>query len=78
MARVKISEYRAKRIILGDAYKGVSVRTDVKTKLPAKGKWVAKVDQGVVPTMRRVSDSQNGLDSKTARIFLMQKRIGKR
>lgn len=47
MARVKISEYRAKEIILGDAYKGVSVRTDVKTKLPAKGKWVAKVDQGV-------------------------------
>ncbi len=53
MSRVKISEYRAKRIILGDAYKGVSVRlpaqagTDVKTKLPAKGKLVAKVDQGV-------------------------------
>src|SRR3989344_1819605 len=53
MARVKISEYRAKRIILGDAYKGVSVRTDVKTKLPAKGKWVAKVDQGVKKRLKQ-------------------------
>jgi ATP-citrate lyase beta-subunit len=47
MSRVKISEYRAKKIILGGAYKGVSVRADEKTKLPPKGKWVAKVDQGV-------------------------------
>ena len=53
MSRVKISEYRAKKILLGDAYKGISVRlpaqagVDVKTKLPAQGKWVAKVDQGV-------------------------------
>ena len=53
MARVKISEYRAKKIILGDAYKGVSVRTDVKTKLPAKGKWVAKVDQGVKKRLKQ-------------------------
>ena len=53
MSRVKISEYRAKKIILGDAYKGVSVRTDVKTKLPAKGKWVAKVDQGVKKRMKQ-------------------------
>jgi ATP-citrate lyase beta-subunit len=47
MARVKISEYRAKKILLGDAYKGVSVRADAKTSLPKGGNWVAKVDQGV-------------------------------
>src|SRR5581483_5923473 len=47
MARVKISEYRAKKILLGDAYKGVSVRMDKKVQLPKSGKWVAKVDQGV-------------------------------
>ena len=47
MARVKISEYRAKKILLGDTYKGVSVRSDAKKKLPAGAKWVAKVDQGV-------------------------------
>lgn len=47
MARVKISEYRAKRILLGDSYKGISVRSDAKVKLPTSGMWVAKVDQGV-------------------------------
>src|SRR3989338_4343248 len=52
MSRVKISEYRAKKIILGGAYKGVSVCDDEKTKLPAKGKWVAKVDQGVKKRMK--------------------------
>ena len=47
MARVKISEYRAKKILLGDAYKGVSVHADGKMKLPKSGVWVTKVDQGV-------------------------------
>jgi succinyl-CoA synthetase beta subunit len=47
MARVKISEYRAKKILLGDTYKGVSIRSDSKAKLPKSGKWVAKVDQGI-------------------------------
>ena len=46
MARVKISEYRAKKLILGDTYPGVSVTADL-GKIPASGKWVAKVDQGV-------------------------------
>lgn len=52
MARVKISEYRAKNIILGDAYKGIEVR-NAKTKLPPKGKWVAKVDQGIKKRMKQ-------------------------
>lgn len=53
MSRVKISEYQAKRIIVGNKYQGISVRTDAKTKLPAKGKWVAKVDQGVKKRMKQ-------------------------
>jgi len=44
MARVKISEYRAKRIILGDTYAGIQIRSG--DSVPS-GSWVAKVDQGV-------------------------------
>ena len=46
MARVKISEYRAKKILLGDTYKGVQLRSDGTIVFP-KGTWVLKVDQGV-------------------------------
>lgn len=51
MSRVKLTEYRAKKILLGDSYRGVSVR-DEEVKLPA-GKWVAKVDQGVKKRMKQ-------------------------
>ena len=50
MARVKISEYRAKKILLGEEYKGVQLRSNNKMVIP-KGKWVAKVDQGVKKRM---------------------------
>jgi ATP-citrate lyase beta-subunit len=46
MARVKMTEYRAKSLILGDGYQGISVRSSEKSKIPP-GKFVAKVDQGV-------------------------------
>ncbi len=46
MSRVKISEYRAKKILLGDGYPGTQVRAGEALKLP-EGRWVAKVDQGV-------------------------------
>lgn len=46
MARVKISEYRAKKILLGDSYKGIQHRAGEKITFP-HGQWVAKVDQGV-------------------------------
>src|SRR3989344_7058943 len=52
MARVKLSEYRAKQLILGDSYRGVQVRSDKKTVVP-KGQWVAKVDQGVKKRMKQ-------------------------
>ena len=51
MSRVKISEYRAKKIILGDTYAGLSIRTEGGDAMPTAGPkdihWVAKVDQGV-------------------------------
>jgi ATP-citrate lyase beta-subunit len=45
MARVKLSEYKAKKILLGDRYTGVQLRSGAIT-IPG-GHWVAKVDQGV-------------------------------
>jgi succinyl-CoA synthetase beta subunit len=51
MARVKISEYRAKKILFGDAYRGVQLRSG-KMSVP-KGRWVAKVDQGVKKRMKQ-------------------------
>ncbi|MFA7309492.1 MAG: ATP citrate lyase citrate-binding domain-containing protein [Candidatus Paceibacterota bacterium] len=46
MSRVKISEYRAKKILLGEGYGGMQLRSEEKMVFP-KGHWVAKVDQGV-------------------------------
>lgn len=46
MSRVKITEYRAKKLLLGDAYKGIEVR-EGKVMIPKKGSYVVKVDQGV-------------------------------
>lgn len=45
MARVKLSEYKAKKLLLGDAYSGVQLRSG-EIDIP-EGRWVAKVDQGV-------------------------------
>ncbi|MBU6323631.1 hypothetical protein KGQ55_03005 [Patescibacteria group bacterium] len=52
MPRVKLTEYEAKRLIIGDAYRGVSLRADAKTKIPA-GKYVVKVDEGVKRRMKQ-------------------------
>lgn len=46
MARVKLTEFKAKQLILGDAYVGCSVRVGQKTQIPP-GTYVAKVDQGI-------------------------------
>lgn len=51
MARVKLSEYRAKKIVVGEGYQGVQVRKGAK--LPSEGRWVAKVDQGVKKRMKQ-------------------------
>ncbi|HVM73317.1 MAG TPA: ATP citrate lyase citrate-binding domain-containing protein [Candidatus Paceibacterota bacterium] len=47
MSRVKLSEYRAKKILLGDSYAGLSIRPEGDDVMPTSGTWVAKVDQGV-------------------------------
>lgn len=46
MSRVKITEYRAKSIILGGAYPGVALRTGREKLLKGK-RLVVKVDQGI-------------------------------
>lgn len=46
MSRVKLSEYKAKKIILGEAYEGLKLRSGEKMQIP-DGHWVAKVDQGI-------------------------------
>jgi succinyl-CoA synthetase beta subunit len=45
MARVKLSEYTAKKILLGERYSGVQLRSGA-ISIPG-GRWVAKVDQGI-------------------------------
>ncbi len=49
MARERISEYKAKRILLGESYTGVAVRGsgDPYFATPREGLFVVKVDQGV-------------------------------
>lgn len=47
MSRVKITEYRAKRLIVGESYAGISITAGEKSALPKKGRWVVKVDQGI-------------------------------
>lgn len=47
MARVKITEYRAKKLLLGDAYHGILLSSSSKGTVPGRGVWVAKVDQGI-------------------------------
>ena len=46
MSRVKLSEFKAKKLILGGGYAGLQVLSGGKAKVP-EGRWVAKVDQGV-------------------------------
>jgi ATP citrate (pro-S)-lyase len=46
MARVKITEYAAKRILFGKTYRGVSIVNSLPKPLP-KGRYVVKVDQGI-------------------------------
>ena len=50
MARARISEYKAKHLLVGPAYQGVAVTGSVDTQLDALDpdtRYVAKVDQGV-------------------------------
>lgn len=59
MARIKLTEYRAKRLILENGYRGISIRLPAQagsgenTRLPAKGRFAVKVDQGVKKRMKQ-------------------------
>ncbi|MBY0110534.1 hypothetical protein K2Y00_00805 [Patescibacteria group bacterium] len=50
MPRVKLTEHKAKSLILGDAYTGVALGVGDTT---AEGTWVVKVDQGVKKRMKQ-------------------------
>ena len=52
MARVKLSEYKAKSILLGDSYQGVQLRSGSEWQIPATPS-VAKVDQGIKKRMKQ-------------------------
>lgn len=75
MSRVKLTEYRAKKIILGDSYRGISVRSGEKAKIPA-GKWVAKVDQGVKKRMKQGLVAVDVDAAKAAKAFAAWKKKG--
>lgn len=47
MARLKLTEHRAKQLLLGHAYKGISFGEIMPHSLPKRGRFVVKVDQGV-------------------------------
>lgn len=53
MSRIKLNEYRAKKLLLGDAYRGISIHTGESVKLPNSGRFVVKVDQGVKQRMKK-------------------------
>lgn len=74
MSRVKLTEFRAKSIILGESYRGISVREG--TKLPAQGKWVAKVDQGVKKRMKQGLVAVDVDAAKACKAFTAWKKKG--
>lgn len=53
MSRVKLTEYRAKSLLLGDAYTGAAVSMDSVLPFPSDAKLVLKVDQGVKKRMKQ-------------------------
>ncbi len=53
MSRIKLTEYRAKKLILGDAYRGIRLKAGEKAKLPKSGRFAVKVDQGVKKRMKK-------------------------
>lgn len=54
MARVKLTEFRTKTLLLGDAYRGIPVVLESRMhKLPARGRFVVKVDQGVKGRLKK-------------------------
>jgi|SRR3989344_3497998 len=53
MARVKLTEYRAKKLLLGEAYHGIALGKETREKMPTKGRWVIKVDEGMKKRMKR-------------------------
>lgn len=64
MARVKLTEYRTKKIFLKDHYSGISIGPGI-TLLPRKGRFVLKVDEGI---KKRLKQGLVALDVTPAQI----------
>lgn len=67
MSRVKISEWKAKKLLLKDAYQGIQLHAGEKHSLPDGG-FVLKVDQGIKKRFKQglVSLDQSAKDSARA------------
>src|SRR5262249_51809247 len=75
MARVKMTEFRAKSLILGDSYNGISVRSGEKAKIPA-GSFVAKVDQGVKKRFKQGLVAINAKATELPKFFKAMEKKG--
>jgi ATP-citrate lyase beta-subunit len=63
-----MTEYRAKSLILGSTYTGISVTSAEKSKIPA-GNFVAKVDQGVKKRFKQGLVAVNKKSSELPKFF---------
>ncbi len=68
MPRVKLTEHRAKTILLGEGYEGYAATTSRAPELP-EGTYVVKVDQGVKKRMKKGLVALNQSASEAGRHF---------
>ena len=84
MSRIKLTEYRAKKLLLGDAYRGISIKAGLPSVafLPAvahrakagakEGRFVVKVDQGIKRRMKKglvlLDQSPRGIQLAVSRL----------
>jgi len=53
MPRIKLTEYRAKSLILGEKYEGTSLSLSSDISFPKESRLVLKVDQGIKKRMKQ-------------------------
>ena len=75
MARVKLTEYRAKKLLFGDSYRGSSIYGTTSGKV-ANGTYVLKVDQGIKKRMKRGLVALNVRPSTFAKYISSWKKQG--
>lgn len=73
MARVKLTEYRSKRLLLGELYSGIEVRSGAD--LPSRGRFVAKVE-GIKKRFKQGLVALNVSGIEARRAITRWKRLG--